>query len=251
MQNRCLPFLRRLIGQAGKALPERSRMGRWFQIGNLSRVFFVARLGLWSLVMKTSSRLLFQVALCVLLGGLVLQTPRAEGTAPATGAAPAAGACPTLLNRTFKKLQDESDQSLCQYAGKVVLVVNTASYCGFTDQYKGLEELYAKYQDKGLVVLGFPSNDFAQEPDEDGKIADFCYNTYGVKFPMFSKTSVVGASANPLYLDLAHATGKKPGWNFFKYVLDRNGNVVASFPSPVSPTDRKFLTEIEKLLAQS
>jgi glutathione peroxidase len=169
---------------------------------------------------------------------------------PAAAGAPS-GNCPSMLNRTFKKLQDESDQSLCQYAGKVVLVVNTASYCGFTDQYKGLEALYARYQDKGLVVLGFPSNDFSQEPDEDKKIADFCYNTYGVKFPMFSKTSVVGANANPLFTALAQATGKKPGWNFFKYLIDRNGNVVASYASPVGPTDRKFVGEIEKLLSES
>ena len=114
--------------------------------------------------------------------------PSAAMPAPDAGAAPAPASCPTLLNRTFKKLQDESDQSLCQYAGKVILVVNTASYCGFTEQYKGLEELYARYQSRGLVVLGFPSNDFEQEPDDDKKVADFCYNTYGVKFPMFSKS---------------------------------------------------------------
>ncbi|MGA2551871.1 MAG: glutathione peroxidase [Burkholderiaceae bacterium] len=192
-----------------------------------------------------------QAVFCLILGLFFLAfAPQTWAQGAPSGAATQTG-CPALLNRTFKKLQDESDQSLCQYAGKVVLVVNTASYCGFTDQYKGLEELYAKYQDQGLVVLGFPSNDFEQEPDEDKKIADFCYNTYGVKFPMFSKTSVVGKDANPLYVALAQATGKKPGWNFFKYVLDRNGNVVASFASPVGPTDRKFLAEIEKLLSAS
>ncbi len=201
--------------------------------------------------MKARSVFSMIALLTCTLCGLVSPAAQAQSSAPAATAAPAPGSCPSLLNRTFKKLQDESEQSLCQYAGKVVVVVNTASYCGFTDQYKGLEELYAKYEDKGLVVLGFPSNDFAQEPDENKKIADFCYNTYGVKFPMFSKTSVVGASANPLYLALAQATGKKPGWNFFKYVLDRNGNVVASFASPVGPTDRKFVGEIEKLLAAS
>jgi len=204
--------------------------------------------------MKKLSTLWIPALICAVLGsGLCGQPVRAQSAAgsTATSGAMSSETCPTLLNRTVKKLQDESDQSLCQYAGKVVLVVNTASYCGFTDQYKGLEELYSKYQDKGLVVLGFPSNDFAQEPDDNKKIADFCYNTYGVKFPMFTKTSVVGAHADPLYAALAEATGKRPGWNFFKYLLDRKGNVVASFPSPVGPNDRKFVAEIEKLLAAS
>jgi glutathione peroxidase len=189
-------------------------------------------------------------------GALVLafsaqaQTPAAPPAAAAAPAAAPAGNCPTLLNRTVKKLQDESNQSLCQYAGKVILIVNTASYCGFTPQYQSLEELYAHYSDKGLVVLGFPSNDFAQEPGSSAEIADFCFNTYGVKFPMFTKTSVVGRNADPLYQSLATATGKKPGWNFFKYLVDRNGNVVASYPSLVTPTDRKFIGEIERLLAQ-
>jgi len=131
--------------------------------------------------------------------------------------------CPALLNHTFNRLQDEAPQNLCQYAGKVTLVVNTASYCGFTSQYEGLEKLYAKYKDKGLVVLGFPSNDFSQEPDGDKKIADFCYNTYGVKFPMFSKSSVRGNEANSLFAALHKAGAKEPGWNFFKYLIDRDG----------------------------
>ena len=113
---------------------------------------------------------------CILWG-----TP---GLAPAQSTAPTA--CPATLNHTFDRLQDEKPQSLCQYAGKVVLVVNTASYCGFTPQYEGLEALYGKYKDKGLVVLGFPSNDFAQEKATNRDIADFCQNTYGVKFPMFT-----------------------------------------------------------------
>ena len=170
--------------------------------------------------------------------------------AQTTAAAPAEAsrACPTVLQKNFKKLQDESDQSLCQYAGKVILVVNTASYCGYTSQYEGLEALYAKYAGKGLVVLGFPSNDFEQEPDGNQKIADFCFNTYGVKFPMFTKTSVVGKAANPLYVDLARLTNQRPEWNFHKYLLDRNGKPVDSFASVVSPTDRRFVSEIERLL---
>jgi len=118
-------------------------------------------------------------------------------TCPAHAAA--AANCSPLLSKTFPRLQDEKPQSLCQYAGQVVLVVNTASYCGFTSQYKGLEALYAKYKDKGLVVLGFPSNDFgSQEPGSAKEIADFCANTYGVKFPMFAKSHVRGDEVNPM-----------------------------------------------------
>jgi glutathione peroxidase len=173
--------------------------------------------------------------------------PVGAQTAPAASA-PASTACPMVLQKNFRKLQDESDQSLCQYAGKVILVVNTASYCGYTSQYEGLEALYAKYASRGLVVLGFPSNDFEQEPDGNQKIADFCFNTYGVKFPMFTKTSVVGKSANPLYVDLARLTNQRPEWNFHKYLLDRSGKPVDSFASVVSPTDRRFVSEIERLL---
>jgi glutathione peroxidase len=157
--------------------------------------------------------------------------------------------CPTLLNHQFNRLQDDTPQNLCQYAGKVALVVNTASYCGFTSQYEGLEKLYAKYQSKGLVILGFPSNDFSQEPDENKKIADFCYNTYGVKFPMFAKTSVAGRSANPLFAALKKAGAKEPGWNFYKYVIGRDGKLVGSYNSLTRPDDKEFLATIDKALA--
>ena len=178
---------------------------------------------------------------------LTCSTARAQSVAAGSSATPAA--CPVVLQKSFKKLQDESDQSLCQYAGKVILVVNTASYCGYTSQYEGLEALYARYASQGLVVLGFPSNDFEQEPGANKDIADFCFNTYGVKFPMFVKTSVVGKNANPFYVDLARLTNKRPEWNFHKYLLDRTGKPVKSFASVVSPTDRRFVSEIERLLA--
>jgi glutathione peroxidase len=178
--------------------------------------------------------------------------PAVSAAADMPAAAPpdstAQATCPAMLRKNFRKLQDESDQSLCQYAGKVILVVNTASYCGYTSQYQGLEALYAKYAARGLVVLGFPSNDFEQEPGTNKDIADFCYNTYGVRFPMFAKTSVVGKDANPLYVDLAKATNKRPAWNFHKYLVDRAGNPVGSYASVVSPTDRRFIAEIERLL---
>jgi glutathione peroxidase len=159
-------------------------------------------------------------------------------------------ACPALLQQTFPRLQDERPQSLCQYAGKVVLVVNTASHCGFTPQYEGLEALYAKYAPRGLVVLGFPSNDFGQqEPGDDKQIADFCFNTYGVRFPMFGKSSVKGKDANPLHAALTRATGTAPGWNFHKYLIDRQGRAIASFGSEVKPTSATLVSAVEKALA--
>lgn len=188
-------------------------------------------------------------AVCSIVPGAASLVVTAPATAQ-TGSTPAsATACPTVLQKSFRRLQDESAQSLCQYAGKVILIVNTASYCGYTSQYEGLEALYAKYAARGLVVLGFPSNDFEQEPGDNKAIADFCYNTYGVKFPMFAKTSVVGKQANPLYVDLARLTNQRPEWNFHKYLIDRNGKAVDSFASVVSPTDRRFVSAIERLLA--
>lgn len=170
---------------------------------------------------------------------------RAQATAATSPAA-----CPPLLQHTFPRLQDEKPQNLCQYAGKVLLVVNTASYCGFTPQYKGLEELHARNKDRGLVVLGFPSNDFAQEKASNQEIADFCENTFGVKFPMFGKSAVRGSDANPLYKQLAAATGRQPLWNFHKYLVGRDGKVIANFTSMTSPTDKAFVAAIEKQLTQ-
>ena len=188
---------------------------------------------------------------------LVLALAPAAASQPAAGAAPAAQAaqptpptCPALLQHTFPRLQDESPQSLCQYTGKVLLVVNTASYSGFTYQYEGLEALYKKYKDRGLVVLGFPSNDFLQEKSDNKDIADFCYNTYGVVFPMFARTAVRGSDANALYRQLAQATGKKPSWNFNKYLIDRAGRSVTHYGSKVEPSDKAFVQQLETLLAQ-
>jgi len=159
------------------------------------------------------------------------------------------GKCPAVLQHTVDRLQDEKPQNLCQYAGQVVLVVNTASFCGFTPQYKGLEELYARYKGKGLVVLGFPSNDFSQEPGNNQKIADFCENTYGVKFPMFSKTTVRGDDALPLFKQLTQLTDTAPKWNFYKYLISRDGNQVKSFNSTTDPLNAKFLAEVDKQLS--
>lgn len=176
------------------------------------------------------------------------------GAVPAAHAAlgdAAPAACSPLLRREALRLQDEKPQNLCQYSGQVVLVVNTASFCGYTPQYKSLEALYAKYRERGLVVLGFPSNDFGQESGGNAQIAEFCEGTFGVKFPMFTKTHVAargGAPVDPLFVTLAQRTGQTPAWNFHKYLIARDGTSVKSFGSDVEPLGPGFLREVETLL---
>jgi glutathione peroxidase len=193
--------------------------------------------------------------------GLLRALPTAHAaTVTEAGAAPvlvrvatqggAPESCPTLLQHAFAPVQGGPAQSLCQYQGKVVLVVNTASKCGYTYQYEGLEALYRKYRDRGLVVLGFPSDDFGgQEPGSNREIADFCRTVYGVQFPMFEKASVTRVDANRLYAELAAKTGQKPRWNFHKYLIDRSGTRVASFGSNVEPASAEFVSQIERLLS--
>ena len=160
----------------------------------------------------------------------------------------AASPCPTLLNHSLKDIDGES-RSLCAYAGKVVLVVNTASQCGYTSQYKGLQALYDKYGPQGFVVLGFPANDFGgQEPGGDAKIKDFCESNYQVDFPLFSKVGVSAANANPLHEGLAKATGERPRWNFHKYLIDRTGMRALSFQSQVDPESKEMVQAIESML---
>ena len=194
-------------------------------------------------------RVFRKFAACLIAGSAMLGTVvQAQTPTPKPATSPAA--CPALLQHRFDRLQDEKPQSLCQYSGQVVLVVNTASFCGFTSQYEGLEALYAKYKSQGLVVLGFPANDFGrQEPGNNQAIADFCENTFGVKFPMFSKTSVVGREANPLYKQLAQKTGETPQWNFHKYLIGRDGQTVRSYPSTLDPKNPSLVKDIERFLS--
>jgi glutathione peroxidase len=178
-----------------------------------------------------------------LLGGFATGALAAE---PTGGGA----TCPPLLDHKILNLQDEA-VSLCDFRGKVLLVVNTASECGYTPQYEGLEKLYRRYRDRGLVVLGFPANDFGgQEPGSNKQIADFCQVNYGVTFPVFAKSSVRGAGANVVFRELAAKTGSAPRWNFHKYLVDRNGVPVASFATQVEPSDPKLIREIERLLGR-
>jgi glutathione peroxidase len=150
----------------------------------------------------------------------------------------AMAACPALLDRKMDTIH-EKPQSLCEYAGKVVLVVNTASECGYTPQYEGLETLYRKYRERGLVVLGFPANDFGgQEPGSNKEIAAFCEMNYGVSFPMFSKIEVNGPNAHPLYQWLKEASDSGDiEWNFVKFLVDRDGELLRRYPPKAKPED--------------
>jgi len=160
---------------------------------------------------------------------------------------PAMAACPPLLDRTMDTIL-EKPQSLCEYAGSVVLVVNTASQCGYTPQYEALEALYRKYRSRGLVVLGFPSNDFGgQEPGSNKDIAAFCINQYAIDFPMFAKTEL---KKNPLYADLLRASGSAPRWNFHKYLIGRDGRQVLAFDTRVAPNDPRLVAALENMLSR-
>ncbi len=184
------------------------------------------------------------VAVAALTAIALSSAARAESPPPVTDA------CPEVLNYSFNRLQTGKPESLCQYRGKVVLIVNTASYCGYTHQYEGLEALYRKYKSRGLVVVGFPSNDFGgQEPGSNKEIAEFCRLTYGVEFPMFEKSSVTSIKTNPLYAELLARTGQSPKWNFHKYLVDRDGKQVTSFGTRVEPDNGDLIGAVERMLA--
>lgn len=158
-----------------------------------------------------------------------------------------------VLGFTMKDIRGEP-VVLEEFAGKVVIFVNVATKCGLTPQYEGLQQLFEKYEDAGLVIVGFPANNFGgQEPGTEAEILEFCTGTYDVTFPMFSKISVVGEDQHPLYAKLTKAMaeqGGAPTWNFTKYAVDRSGHVVKRFEPRTAPNDAKFVEEIERLLAE-
>jgi glutathione peroxidase len=164
------------------------------------------------------------------------------------GTATAMAACPAFLDHEFKKLNSSDSVNLCSaYAGKPLLIVNTASHCGFTPQFKGLEALHRKYKEQGLVVVGFPSDDFKQEAKDQAETADICYINYGVTFTMLSTSSVTGKNANPVFQHLARKTSE-PSWNFNKYLVSADGKVVQHFESDVKPDSVQLTQAIEQLL---
>ncbi len=157
--------------------------------------------------------------------------------------------CPAVLDHRLTTLQDQA-VDLCQYSGRVVLFVNTASFCANTPQYAGLEKLYSEMQSRGLTVVGFPANDFGQqEPGSNREIAKFCKLTYNVKFPMMEKSGVKAENANPVFAQLIAATGVAPEWNFHKYLVSRDGKTIQSFAAFTQPDDPALLKAIETQLA--
>lgn len=156
--------------------------------------------------------------------------------------------CPDWLQQDMKKLHSSESLNLCELAaGKVALLVNTASDCGYTPQFKGLERLYRQYKDQGLVILGFPSDSFNQERADAKETAEVCYVNYGVTFPMLATSPVKGKNANPVFRQLGIALGE-PKWNFNKYLIDRNGKPVKHFESDAKPDDKELTAAIESLL---
>ena len=178
----------------------------------------------------------------LILPGISLAQDRASQAAPRI--------CGDGSDYLVRQLDSDQRDALCEtYKGKAMLVVNTASRCAYTDQYEDLERLYSQYRDQGLVVLGFPSNDFGnQEPGSEKKIKSFCRLTYGVQFPIYAKTRVKGDDADPLYQALRKASGQAPAWNFHKYLIDREGRLAGSFASHVKPDSRTLVTAIEEVL---
>lgn len=157
--------------------------------------------------------------------------------------------CPAFLDHDLRKLHSRESVNLCELsAGKPLLVVNTASRCGFTGQFEGLETVHQKYRDEGLVVVGFASDDFRQEADSEAEAASICFKNFGVTFTMIAPTSVTGAAANPVFAAL-NRQSSAPGWNFFKYVVNPQGEVVARFSSQVSPDDRRLRAALDRVVA--
>ncbi|HEY7906599.1 MAG TPA: glutathione peroxidase [Wenzhouxiangella sp.] len=159
--------------------------------------------------------------------------------------------CDDLLNYEHRLLASKQSLRLCDaFQNEVILVVNTASQCGFTGQFEGLEALYQAHKDKGFVVLGFPSNDFRQEHEDESETADVCQLNYGVTFPMFATSSVRGAGANPLFSKLAQAT-QSPSWNFNKYLIGRDGVVIEHFGSMTKPLGGTLEARVLEALSQT
>jgi glutathione peroxidase len=183
-------------------------------------------------------------ALSALLAGTVLLT---TGT-PAVAAPPQAQPCPAYLDHEFRKLHSSQSVNICKaFAGKPMLIINTASHCGFTPQFKGLEAINSRYKDRGLVVVGFASDDFNQEAKDEAEAADTCFLNYGVTFTMLAPQHVKGPDANPVFKELARQT-QAPGWNFNKYLVRPDGTVAQYFDSKVTPDSPQFTEAVEKIL---
>lgn len=186
-------------------------------------------------------RCVWLLALCWWSAGAVAESAAAEQAH-----------CPAWLDQEMTLLRGDRSQNLCKaYGGKPLLIVNTASYCGFTPQFEGLEALYQRYREQGFQVAGFPSDDFMQEDDDAAKTAEVCYANYGVTFDMYSAISVRGRNAHPLFKGLAAEGDGAPRWNFYKYLVGADGKVIERFSSRVAPDDPRLVKAVEEALARS
>ena len=186
------------------------------------------------------------LALLIFSSSLLAQAESVVSPASPDGQA----ACPAMFNVSMRLLHSQKSVNVCDIVrGHPVLVVNTASHCGFTPQFKGLEALHEKYKDKGLVVLGFASDDFWQEDKSEAEAAKICYVNFGVTFTVFAPTAVRGDDVNHVFAELNKQAGK-PSWNFNKYLVDANGKVIEHFGSRVKPDSPKLTSAIDALLEQ-
>lgn len=178
-------------------------------------------------------------------------TPLTQALAPLLLAASGTSgeACPALLDHELPRLHSDDTVNLCEFAGRPLLLVNTASYCGFTGQFTGLEALWQEHRDEGLVVIGFPSDDFNQEDVDAAKTAEVCYINYGVTFTMIETSPVARGELNPVFAELRRQGATLPRWNFHKYVIDRDGRLLAEFGSRTTPEDTELRTAVGLALA--
>ena len=187
-------------------------------------------------------------AVSAALAAQVVLAVAAPSAVPEAAAQDTAKACPAVLDHDFRKLHSSQQVNLCEaFAGKPMLIVNTASHCGFTPQFTGLEAVHDKYKDKGLAVVGFSSDDFNQEAKDEAEAAEICVQNFGVSFTMIAPQSVKGAAANPVFKELARQT-REPSWNFNKYLVSADGKTVKHFESRVAPDSPEFTAAIESML---
>ncbi|WP_462177817.1 glutathione peroxidase [Pseudoalteromonas gelatinilytica] len=180
----------------------------------------------------------------LLLAAGLLTTNLAAQTTEATPAAKVSSQCDDFTNVTMRKLRSKESINLCEFKDKPLLIVNTASNCGFTPQFEGLEALHKEYKDRGLVVLGFPSDDFFQEEDDEKDTAKVCFINYGVTFDMFATSAVRGSDVNPIFKHLNEVTSS-PNWNFYKYLVSADRKTVQRFNSKTKPESQTLRDAIE------
>jgi glutathione peroxidase len=196
--------------------------------------------------MRKTVSALFATAVILVAGRAAISATSATSTPAA--AVPSAAGCPAWLNQDYRKLHSSQKVNICQaFAGKALLIVNTASHCGYTPQFKGLEAAWQKYKNRGLVVVGFASDDFNQEDADEAKAAEICFLNNGVTFTMLAPTHVKGKESNPVFQELARQT-KAPSWNFNKYLVRADGKVLQHMGSGVEPESSEFASAVESLL---